>query len=164
MARTAATLPGGARLTDHMSITAVARIFPLGEVRHALRVSGCESRRRRSLPAEVMVYYVIAMALFRPVSTREVLRWWSPELALGVSGKSSISRARARLGTKPFEVLRCRCAGRLAGAGTPGAWYRGLRLVGFDGRTLNLPDEEANRRAFGLPASWRGSARARRRG
>ena len=112
-----------------------------------------------------MVYYVIVMALFRTVSAREVLRclvdglrWISPDLPVRVSGKSSISRARTRLGAAPLSALRDSCVAPLAHGDTPGAWYRGLRLVAFDGSTLNLPDEARNREAFGLPASSRGSS------
>ena len=46
----------------------------------------------------------------------------------------------------------------LAEASTPGAWYRGLRLVAFDGSTLAVPDEQEKRAHFGLPGSARGSA------
>ena len=138
--------------------------YPREDVQEALARTGRGSVRRRSLPAEVMVYYVIAMAVFRAVSTREVLRclleglrWVSPELLLRVSGKSSISRARTRLGAAPFEALQEACVRPLAEASTPGAWYRGLRMVAFDGSTLALPDEQENRAHFGLPGSLRGS-------
>ena len=164
MARKAAVLAGGARLSDHLSVSVIARAYPREAVRAALRSSGRHSRRRRSLHAEVMVYYVIAMALFRSVSAREVLRclseglrWISPAQAVPVSGKSSISRARARLGAAPFAALRVSCVEPLARPGAPGAWYRGLRLVAFDGTTLTLPDEARNRACFGLPGSGRGS-------
>ena len=140
-------------------------VVPTLAVRAALRSLGRDSRRRRDLPAEVMVYHVIAMALFRAVSAREVLRclvdglrWISPDLPVRVSGKSSISRARARLGAAPFLALRDSCVAPLARPGTPGAWYRGLRLVAFDGSSLNLPDEARNRERFGLPGSSRGSS------
>ena len=165
MARTAAAFAGGIRLSDYLSVSVIARVYPREAVRAALRSPGRDSRRRRDLPAEVMVYYVIAMALFRTVSAREVLRclvdglrWISPDLPVRVSGKSSISRARTRLGAAPFLALRDSCVAPLARPGTPGAWYRGLRLVAFDGSSLNLPDEARNREAFGLPGASRGSA------
>ena len=75
-----------------------------------------------------------------------------------VSGKSSISRARTRLGTAPFEAL-CRAQVEVvADSQTRGAWYRGRRLVAFDGSTLDVPDESENRETFGLPGSGRGQA------
>lgn len=165
MARTEAVLPGGARLSDYLSVGVIARVFPLRAVRAALRECDRLSRRRRGLPAEAMVYYVIAMGLFRTVSAREVLRclaeglrWARAGAQLRISGKSSISRARTRLGTKPFERLKQRRVRALAEKGTRGAWYRGLRLAAYDGTTLEVPDEERNREAFGLPRVGRGEA------
>ena len=165
MARTPASLPGGLRLSDYLSVGVIIWKYPPRAVREALRRTGRGSVRRRSLPAEVMVYYVIAMGLFRSVSTREVLRclmeglrWISPELMTRDSDKSSISRARTRLGAEPFAALREACVRPLAEASTPGAWYRGLRLVGFNGSTLAVPDEEENRIRFELPGTLRGRA------
>ena len=163
MARTAAAFTGGMRPSHHLGVSVIARVYPREAVRAALRSLGRDSHRRRDLPAEVMVYHVIAMALLRTVSAREVLRclvdglrWISPDLPVRVSGKSSISRARTRLGATPFSALRDSCVAPLAHSGTPGAWYRGLRLVAFDGSSLNPPDEARNREAFGLPGSSHG--------
>ena len=117
------------------------------------------------MPAEVMVYYVLALCLFRSVSTREVLRclvdgfrWIRPGVPLAVSGKSSISRARTRLGVAPFRELRQSSVRWLSDERTPGAWYCGRRLVGLDGSTLSVPDESGNRAFFGLPGASRGQA------
>ena len=105
-----------------------------------------------------MVYYVIMLGLFRSVSAREVLRWMASSIPVRVSGKSSISRARARLGSEPFQAL-CRArVGVVAEHQTRGAWYRCLRLVAFDGSTLDVPDEAENRQEFGLPGAGRGQA------
>ena len=127
MARTVASFTAGVRLSDHLSVSVIAHVYP----REAVRSLDRDSRRRRDLPAEVMVYYVIAMALFRSVSAREVLRclvdglrWISPDLSMRVSGKSSISRARARLGAAPYSALR---ESRMAPPGVPGRPARGTR-------------------------------------
>ena len=74
MARTPASLPGGLRLSDYLSVGVIIRKYPPRAAREALRRTGRGSVRKRSLPAAVMVYHVIAMGLFRSVSTREVLR------------------------------------------------------------------------------------------
>ena len=165
MARTQAVLPGGARLSDYLSVGVIAKVFPVRAVKAALRESERLSERRRELPAEAMVYFVIALGMFRAVSTREVLRcladglrWARSGAALRIAGKSSISRARARLGTEPFERLRERRVRALAEEGVAGAWYRGLRLLAYDGTTLDVPDERGNREAFGVPGAGRGKA------
>mgnify|MGYP001576671187 FL=1 len=74
MSRTVATLPAGSRITDHISLGVVARTFPLEKIRAALAATGKDSARQRDLPAHVVVYYVIALALYMHSSYREVLR------------------------------------------------------------------------------------------
>src|SRR3712207_1778984 len=111
MARAAAGLPAGIRLSDHISLGVIARSFPLDRVQQVLAEIDKASERERDLPAHVMVYYVIALALYTSASTREVLRclleglrWLGGADAVRVAGKSGISQARTRLG-------RSRCAG-----------------------------------------------------
>src|SRR5271170_5204427 len=74
MARTAAVLPSGIRTTDFISLGVIAKTFPIAKVREVLAETGKTSVRQHELPAYVMVYYVIAMALFMNASLREVLR------------------------------------------------------------------------------------------
>ena len=74
MARTLAQLPPGSRITDYISLGVLARRFPRSTVDRVLRQSGRADRRQRDLPAPVMVYYVIALALYMQVSYREVWR------------------------------------------------------------------------------------------
>jgi hypothetical protein len=68
MPRTVAALPAGSRITDSISLGVVAQTFPLDKIRVALTVTRKESLRQRDLPAHVVVYYVIALALYRQSS------------------------------------------------------------------------------------------------
>ena len=164
MARTAAGLPPGARLTDYISLGVLTTQFPIETVQEALLSTGRVGVRARDLPAHVMVYYAIALALYADVSTREVLRCllegvrWLGDPAGGVepAGPSGISQARTRLGAEPLEHLYRTVVGPVASATTPGAWYRGRRVMSLDGTTLDVADTRANARAFGRPASARG--------
>src|SRR3982751_4583628 len=74
MARAPAGLPAGIRVSDHVSLGVIAKAFPIGEVRQVLAETGRASERERDLPAHVMVYYAIALALYTTSGTREVLR------------------------------------------------------------------------------------------
>ena len=74
MARIPAGLPAGIRVSDHISLGVIAKAFPIGEVRRVLAETGRASERERDLPAHVMVYYAIALALYTTSGTREVLR------------------------------------------------------------------------------------------
>src|ERR687885_954614 len=112
MAGVAASLPAGVRLSDQISLGVIARAIPPTRVQQVLAETGRASERERDLPAPVMVYYAIALALYMGSSTREVLRclleslrWlWGAE-AVKVAGTSGISRARSRLGEAPLRRL-----------------------------------------------------------
>src|SRR4051794_10304305 len=165
MARVAAGLPAGIRLSDHVSLGVIARTFPIDEVRQVLAETGRAGGRGRDLPAHVMVYYAIALALYAGSGTREVLRclleglrWlWGAE-AVRVAGKSGISQARTRLGEAPLHRLYERLVRPVATPDTRGAWYREWRLVSLDGSCLDVADTAENGAAFGRPEASRGES------
>ncbi len=168
MARTAANLPEGTRITDYISLGVVAKTFPVDRIRRILAETGRTSKRQRDLPMHVVVYYVIAMALYMQVSCREVLRclmegirWLAgPMTKIKVAGKSGISQARVRLGCAPVKQLHDEVVVPIAVKGgsksTKGAWYGDWRLVSLDGSTLDVADTIENERAFGRPGAARG--------
>jgi len=164
MARTMAELPKGTRLADYLSLGVLTTRLPLRQVQAVLEAQNKASRRERELPAHVVVYYVLALALYMQVSYREVLRclleglaWLlGPEQVVKVTGKSGISQARTRLGWKVLRQLYEEAVQPLAVPATGGAWYRAWRLVSLDGSTLAVADEKANRQAFGCPRNQRG--------
>lgn len=166
MARTVASLPAGSRITDYISLGVIAKFFPADEVREVLKQTKRGSVRERDLPAHVVVYYVIALALYMRSSYREVLRcllegvqWLlDPSAAVKVAGKSGISQARSRLGPEPLKKLYEAIVAPIAERRTKGAWYREWRLVSLDGSTLDTADTEENEKAFGRPGASRGAS------
>jgi hypothetical protein len=153
------------RVSDHISLGVMARTFPLERVRQVLTETGRSSERERDLPAQVMVYYVIAMALYMSASTREVLRClleglrslWGSD-AVKVACRSGISQARIRLGEAPLQRLYEQVVQPVATRATKGAWYRQWRLASLDGSCLDLADTAVNRDAFGSPGASRGKS------
>ena len=166
MARTIAVLPPGSRITDYMSLGVIAKTFQRDQVDAILAATGRTSLRERELPAHVVVYYVIALALYMHCSYREVLRMllegvrWlmEPSAKLKVTGKSGISQARTRLGWEALQQLHDAVVAPIARPTTRGAWYRDWRLVSLDGSCLDIADERANAAAFGRPAASRGAS------
>src|SRR6201987_3463472 len=166
MARTLAELPAGSRLTDYLSLGVIARFFPAEKIHEVLAQTHRASLRERDLPAHVVVYYVIALALYMRSSYREVLRcllegvqWLlNPSARVRVVGKPAISRARIRLGAEPLQRLYSALVLPIAEPRTKGAWYRHWRLVSLDGSTLDVADTEENERAFGRAGASRGAS------
>jgi hypothetical protein len=168
MARTSKLRHEGDRVTDLINVGVLTKQFPLAEIKSILEETGRSSRRQRDLPAHVMVYYVITMALYRQEGMREVLRVLLEGLriilGLGIrlqaAGKSGISQARSRLGEEPMRRLYEQAVKPIATSKTHGAFYHDWLVVAMDGSTLEAPDTEANQEAFGRPASPSGGRSA----
>jgi hypothetical protein len=139
-------------------------VFPPELVDRVVAEAGRTEVRHRLLPARVVVYYVLGLALFSQASYEEVMRemveglsWasgWAQSWS--VPTKAALFKARARLGPEPLEALFGEVAAPLAVPGTRGAWYRGWRVMSIDGTCLDVADTPANEAAFGRPGSGRG--------
>ena len=166
MARMVSELPSGTRITDYISLGVITKTFPVTAIDAVLKNTGRASIRQRDLPAHVVVYYVIALALYMQSSYREVLRcllegiqWLlGPGMIVKVVGKSGISQARTRLGWKPIQQLHDKVVKPIAVESTKGAWYRSWRLVSLDGSTMDIADEKENEEAFARPSASRGTS------
>jgi Insertion element 4 transposase N-terminal/Transposase DDE domain len=148
------------RLEDRISVGVLARAFPRETVEAVIAVAGARERRRRMLPAWLVVYYVLALALFMDMGGARVMRklagtlaWAARGVSVVIPSEEALSNARTRLGPTPLRLLFERVAGPLAGPGTAGAFWRGLRLVSLDGTTLDVQDTEANWARWGGPAT-----------
>jgi Insertion element 4 transposase N-terminal/Transposase DDE domain len=138
-------------------------VFPAELVDEVIAQAGRKERRHRLLPARVVVYYVLAMALFSDCSYEEVMRQLVEGLSWAsgwrqsweVPSKVAIFLARQRLGPEPLELLFEAVASPLASHATQGAFYRGLRLMSLDGTCVDVADTTANDEAFGRPGSSR---------
>jgi hypothetical protein len=144
------------RLTDKVGLGVLTRVIPRDLVDEVLNTTGKNEQRKRLLPARVVVYYVLALTLFYGDAYEEVLqklvnglrflRSWRSEWTVPTTG--AISRARDRLGVEPLEELFTRVAQPIAVVGTPGAWYRNLRVMAIDGVVLDVPDTPENVERF----------------
>ena len=156
------------RLTDHVALGVLTATFPPALVDAVLEATGRREQRHRLLPARLVVYYVLALTLFPQAGYEEVLRSLTEGLAWGsgwtrqpaLPSTVAISKARARLGRAPLAELFGRACRPLAAPATPGAFYRGRRLVSLDGTTLDVADTPAHAAHFGRPGSGRGEGAA----
>jgi hypothetical protein len=164
MARTRKALPARVDIAHLISAGVLASVCPRALIEEVLAETGKASQRERLLPAPAVVYYVMALALWREAPLEEVLRvvceglqWLGGGQAGAVqASKSAISQARTRLGSQVMRQLAERVLRPLAGEAAPGAWYRGLRVMALDGSCLDVADEAANAAFFGYPGASRG--------
>ena len=156
------------RLSDLVSVGVLVRVFPPELVDEVIAEVGRTEQRHRALPARVMAYFSIGMALYSEGSYEDVLAQLTDGLSW-VSGwtatftppsKSAIFQARARLGAEPLAALFARVAKPIGGEQTPGVWLAGRRLVAIDGMCLDVADTTVNDGHFGRPGVNKGERAA----
>ena len=166
MARTKAVLGTGARLSDYLSASLLARVYPAAMIGEILDEHGCNSHRVRSVPAVAGTYFCLALSLYPEAAYEQVfavvsqsLSWMQGTDAAVTIAKSSLSEMRGKIGSGPLQTLVARACIPLADAKRhPDAFYAGLRLVAIDGSNLEVADEPDNIKAFGYPGSRTGHA------
>jgi Insertion element 4 transposase N-terminal/Transposase DDE domain len=152
-----AAAPAGASLPDRIALGVLTRLITRELVEDVLASTGRREQRKRLLPARVVVYFVLALALFHGDSYEEVMRklaqglsWlaiWRREWHVPTS--SALAQARERLGSEPLRELFERAAEPCAQRSTAGAWLAGRRLMSIDGVELECADTPANAARFG---------------
>ena len=157
------------RLSDLVSVGLLTRVFPPDVVDEVIAECDRTEQRSRSLPARVMAYFAMGMALHSEGSYEDVIALMTDGLAWAASdlvgpvklpSKSAIFQARDRLGAEPLKRLFDRVARPLATDVTPGAWLAGRRLVAIDGTTLDVADTVVNDEFFGRPGVNKGERSA----
>lgn len=137
---------------DRGTFEKFARSIDPDWVEEALEVSGTATVRRRRLPAEMVIWLVLGMALFRNESMSLIIRTLGLALP-GHRGKAvtrgAVAQARERVGDEPMRWLFVKSAQKWAAESAAKHRWRGLRVYGVDGTTVRVPDSKANRAHFG---------------
>jgi Insertion element 4 transposase N-terminal/Transposase DDE domain len=154
----------GDRLADRIGIGVLAAVFTPEMVDRVVDQAGVREQRTRTLPARVVVYYLLAMVLFFNSSYTEVwnklvagLDWarrFRVRLELGMQPTAAaVTYARQRLGWQVMAALMEEVTGPLAGQDRQSAFVSGMRLAAVDGMCLDLPDTPENGAEFGYPGN-----------
>jgi hypothetical protein len=136
-------------------LKALKRIVPHKSIAKVLRRVGREGGYCRRLPRWFVVWFVIAIGLFSRDSYRQVFRWLQRYRKKGTPGRSTLCEARKSIGTAPLRLLAEEIIELQGKPDTPHAFYQGMRLMALDSFILDVPDTQANERAFGRPGSGR---------
>jgi Insertion element 4 transposase N-terminal/Transposase DDE domain len=129
----------------------LTRIVPFEMVDAVLSETGKVQVRVRDLPARVVVYLLLAGALFAEIGYAQV---WT-RMTAGLDGLTvanptagALAQARRRLGPTPLKALFTLLSGSAAGPATTGVYWRGLLVTAIDGTTMCCPDSAANLKVF----------------
>lgn len=143
---------GSGRVLDRLA--GLEQVISNESIRQALLATGRVGQRACRLTYEVTLWVVLAMGILTDLPIRQVFKH-ARRLRVGEESphRSSLCVARQRLGVAPVRHLFQTNVRPLAQPDTPGAFYRGFRLVAIDGVVYNTPDTEANEKAFGRPSA-----------
>jgi transposase IS4-like protein/DDE family transposase len=114
----------------------------------ALKNTRAVQHRVRVLPSRVVVYLLLAAALFAEMGYRQV---WARLIAgldsvsVPTPGSSALSQALRRVGVAPLRELFTLLRGPAVGA----ARWQGLLVCAIDGTSMFVPNSPANAAAFG---------------
>src|SRR5437868_6097875 len=154
MPRGQCTLPAdeAGRILDRL--TGLEQVIHPEAIRQSLIATGRVNTCDCVLTYEVILWVVLAMGLLTDLPIRQVFKH-ARRLRHGEESphRSSLCVARQRLGVAPLRHLFAQVVRPLARPDTPGAFYRGLRLMGIDGTVLDVPDSEANAAVFARPSA-----------
>jgi len=142
-------------LPDDQRTAALERIISDDDVQAALEESGRAGRHCPRLPLDFVVWFVLALNLFSKDNYREVFKRLQRFRLGATPSRGTLCDARQALGLMPLRRLSRRAVGLLGSPDTPGAFYKGMRLMGLDGFVLDVADSPANDKAFGRPHSGR---------
>lgn len=143
------------KIGRYPELSALSRAIDPDWIAQALARTGKASVRRRKLPAEQVMWLVIALALYRHQSIPEIaahLDLSLPETANPEIAKSALTQARQRLGRAPLAQLFAMSAACWDERHQPGRAWRGLARYAVDGSTLRTSDSAENRAHFGAQA------------
>jgi hypothetical protein len=140
-------------------LAGLSKVIPTAVMEQALLDTGKAAQRACALSHRVMLWVVLAMGVLTDLPIRQVFKH-ARRMCPGekTPSRSSLCEARQRLGVEPVRRVFELVVKPLATPETPGAFYRGLRLMGIDGTVLDVPDTPANEACFGRSSGGRGDS------
>lgn len=142
--------------SELVNFEAMRRVIPANLVEEVITECGANEKRSRKLPAALTLWLCVLMNIFSGIGLQAVLvrlvRGTRLVAGAGLAvaaNKSSISKARYRLGVEPLQQLFNRVCHPLANVNDPYAFRYGLRLMAFDSTVEQAADTPANEVVFG---------------
>jgi hypothetical protein len=148
------------KFCQHLRVPFLETCYPRELVCELLTKCQAWEQRERKLSQLVIVYYVIALSLFRQFNVTEVfahlsrgLRWLWPDPCIALPTGGALTARRESLGIVLMRLLFRQCCRPLASEKTKGAFAFGLRLMAVDSTLDEVPDTPANALHFGRLSS-----------
>jgi hypothetical protein len=143
------------KVCQHIDLGMLQEVIPPSLIEELLDSYQRWEEREQKTNMLSIVYWLIALHVYPTLSQRRVyaklvsgLRTWRDDVAEQIPARSAFSYRREQLGSEFLQELFVRCAGPKATEQTPGAFWKGMRLLALDGTVESVPDTPANRAAF----------------
>ena len=142
---------------------ALASALPIDKIKQTIKETGTREQRSRLLPSHLVVCLIISFSFWSRDSARAILKnlleglgWKHLQLSQRwhIPTRAAITQARQRVGSRVMSTLFHLVAHPVATLQTPGAFLQGMRLVGIDGTSVDIPDSPSNARVLGYPGSF----------
>jgi hypothetical protein len=143
------------KVCQHVNLGLLQEVLPVTHIEELLDTYQKWEQHERKLNMVAIVYWLLGLHLYPHLSQRAVyarqvggLRAIRDDVAESIPCKSAFSYRRAQLGSELMEELFARVAGPQATEHTPGAFWKGMRLLALDGTVESVPDTPDNRESF----------------
>ncbi len=143
------------KVCQHLHLGLLQEVLPVSHIEELLETYQMWEHRERKLNMVAMVYWLLGLHLYPHLSQRAVyaklvsgLRTIRDDVPEAIPSKSAFRYRRAKLGSELLEELFRHTAGPQATEQTPGAFWKGMRLLALDGTVESVPDTAENRTSF----------------
>jgi Insertion element 4 transposase N-terminal/Transposase DDE domain len=143
------------KVCQHVNLGLLQEVLPASLIEELLSTYQMWEQREQKLNMLVMVYWLLGLHLYPHLSQQAVyrklvsgLRAIRDDVAQAIPVKSAFSYRREQLGSELPEELFTQLAGPKASPQTPGAFWKGMRLLAMDGTVESVPDTASNRESF----------------
>src|SRR6266699_1612207 len=143
------------KICQQIELGLLRDVLPVSLIEEQLETFQMWEQREQKLNMVAMVYWLIGLHLYPHLSQQAVyaklvsgLRTMRDDVAESIPVKSAFSYRREQVGCELVEELFAYVVGAPATPETPGAFWKGMRLLALDGTVESLPDTPSNRESF----------------
>jgi hypothetical protein len=143
------------KVCHQIDLGLLQEVIPFSQIEELLETYQMWEERERKTNMVSIVYWLMALHVYPSLSQRRVygklvsgLRTIRDDVAEQIPVRSALSYRRTQLGSEILEELFVQCAGPKATAETPGAFWKGMRLLALDGTVESVADTPDNRETF----------------
>ena len=143
------------KVCQQIDMGLLQEVIPPSLIEELLETYQMWEQRERKTNMVAIIYWLMALHLYPTLSQRRVYgklvsgqRTIRDDVAEQIPARSALSYRRNQLGSEILQELFVQCAGPKATAQTPGAFWKGMRLLAIDGTVESVADTPDNREAF----------------